>query len=443
MNESIWYDTEIEKRPQAQGKLKTQVIIVGGGIAGITAAYKLSQNNIDVILLEARRIVHGVTGNTTGKITAQHDLIYGKLSRKSSETAKLYAESNQTAIEEYAKIIKEENIDCDFVREHANIYTTDPNSVQTLEKEFAKALESGLDALITLENSLPFKTCACYRINNQARFHPLKYLRRLAELSEKNGVKIYENSRVLEISNHEVYTKEAIIKGEHIIVATHYPIINTPGYYFTRMYQHRSCAIALKGVPPIDGMYLSYEQDGKSFRMQKDLLILGGADYKTGTEGKKNHYEMLEHFASEHYTNYTIESAWSAQDCITLDGLPYIGHYSGKLPDIYVLTGFAKWGMTLSMVGSMLITDLILGKNNPWEELYSPKRAIGGKAILKGSGMGLSSAGHLTAGLFSHHKCPHMGCKLTYNAEEFTWDCPCHGSRMTRKGEIIDAPAIL
>ena len=219
-----------------------------------------------------------------------------------------------------------------------------------------------------------------------------------------------------------------------MIIATHFPILNKHGSYFLKLYQHRSYVVAIKGARQINGMYVDELDTGLSFRSYGDLLLLGGGGHRTGKQG--GCWQELEEFAEKHYKNAEIVGRWATQDCMTLDGVPYVGRYAKSMPDVYVATGFNKWGMTNAMAGAKLLCDLVQGKNGEYAEVFSPSRSILRPQLAVNA---LESiAGLLTPTV---PRCPHLGCALKYNRVEHTWDCPCHGSRFTEHGELIDAPA--
>lgn len=268
---------------------------------------------------------------------------------------------------------------------------------------------------------------------HQGQFHPLKFLSGIV-----NDLHVFEHTRVRELKRTSggitAVTSGGTVRAKRVIVATHFPFLNKHGAYFVKMYQHRSYVIALENAPDLDGMYLDDDEKGLSFRNHNGFLFIGGGSHRTGKQG--GCYETLKTFAKEHFPDARIRYAWAAQDCMTLDSVPYIGRYSAGSEDLYVATGFNKWGMTGSMVAAKLLTDLMLGKQNPYEEVFSPSRTICRPTLL--SNLFESVVGLLTP---KTPRCPHLGCALHWNSAERTWDCPCHGSRFTENGELIDNPA--
>ena len=470
---SIWsIDTEFPKRESLTEDIKTEVAVIGGGLAGLLIAYFLYQENIDTVVLEANKIASGQTKNTTAKITSQHNLIYDSLINNFGlEIAKGYGQANERALEKYAEIIDRENISCNFQREPAYVYTLD--DISKIEKEAIAANKVGINAEMTRETSLPFDVKASVRFPNQATFNPLKFIKGIIK-----PLKIYENTRVREVEDDKVITEGGVVLANHIVVATHYPFINIPGYYFLRMHQERSYVIGLENAAKLDGMYIDEASSGFSFRNYEDKLILGGPGHRTGENKYGGYYDKLRAGATEFYPDSREICHWSAQDCVSIDKIPYIGHYSASTPNMYVATGFKKWGMTTSMVSAMIIKDLILGRDNPYKEVFTPQRfkMTASKEILKEEVKHISKGlvldklklpkdtlqaiekGHGKVIEFEDEKigvykdkqgkiypikptCTHLGCELSWNQDELTWDCPCHGSRFDYTGNLIDNPA--
>lgn len=473
--ESIWTQTtEIQSYDKLTEDMTADAVVIGGGMAGILTAYKLTQNNIDTIVLEASRIGSGQTKNTTAKITSQHDIIYSRLTEDFGEDlARQYAAANENAIREYKRIIEKENIDCNFEEKPAYLYSQNQQDVKRLQDEADAARELGIDAEYTTETHLPFSVAGAVKFNNQAQFHPLKFLKEIAK-----GLTIFEDTRVIKVEEDTVFTETAKVRAKHIIFATHFPFINAPGFYFARMHQERSYVLALKGAAKLDGMYLGVDDDGISLRNFDDMLLFGGGNHRTGENSAGGKYDFIRAKAKEFIPQSKEIACWSAQDCITLDGVPYIGQYSSSVLNWYVATGFAKWGMTSSMVSAMIISDMILGRENPNAEVFSPSRftpsastktfiedlgqSVKGLArqfftfpdekaerLRAGSGGIVEIAGE-NVGVYKDEehklhivsvKCPHLGCQLEWNPDEKSWDCPCHGSRFDYRGNLIDNPA--
>ena len=427
MHTSLWKDgSYLPEFPKLQGDLKTDVLIIGGGMCGLLCAYFLKQAGVNYALVEANRIASGVTGNTTAKITALHGLIYGDLVRKSGmETAAKYYYVNQQAIRDFAEIAKSAN--CDFETQTA--YTYSLQSREKIEREFSVLQRLGAKTEIKYQSPLPIPFAAAVGLGEQAQFHPLKFLGHICK-----DLEIYEHTRVTEFKPDYVRCEQGRIQAKKIIVATHFPFLNKHGSYFLKLYQHRSYVLALENTPKLDGMYVDEADKGLSFRAYKDLLLLGGGSHRTGKHG--GNWAELTAFAREHYPGAKEVCRWATQDCMTLDGVPYIGQYSRNTPSLYVATGFNKWGMTSAMVAAMILRDMILGKENPYASVFSPSRSMLRPQLVV-------NAFEATTNLLTPttKRCPHLGCALKWNPAERTWDCPCHGSRFTHDGQLIDNPA--
>ena len=425
--DSIWTKTaQLPQFEPLRSDLNTDVLIIGGGLAGVLCAYKLAQAGVDYALVEADRICSGITKNTTAKITSQHGLIYDKLIREFGvERARLYLEANQGALEEYRALCRD--IDCYFEEKDAFVYSIDKR--WKLERELKALDRLGFRAEFVEQIPIPFPTAGAVKFPRQAQFHPLKFLAAIVK-----NLRILERTKVLELGPGKAVTSGGTISADRIIVATHFPLLNKHGGYFLKLYQHRSFVLALENALDVHGMYIDENEKGLSFRNYSGLLLLGGGSHRTGKGG--GGWQELERFARRDYPDARITARWATQDCMTLDGVPYIGPYSKGTAGLYVATGFNKWGMTSSMAAASLLTDLVLGRKNPYAELFSPSRTVLRPQL---AANGLESVlGLLTP---TAPRCPHMGCALKYNAAEHSWDCPCHGSRFGEDGTLIDNPA--
>lgn len=424
---SLWSETvTLPSYESLNKKIKTDVLIIGGGITGILTAYCLQQSDVNYILVEADTILNGITKNTTAKITSQHGLVYHEIMKKyGKDAAGYYLEANEAALWEYRRLAKE--FLCDFSEETNYVYALTDR----------KKLENELDALEKLhfparlaENlPLPFSTAGAIAFPNQAKFHPLKFLGELAK-----SLHIYEHTKVQELAGKLAITNQSIIQADKILVTTHFPFLNKHGSYFLKMYQHRSYVLALNHADKPEGMYVDEADSGLSFRTHQNLLLLGGGGHRTGKPG--GNYRELREFASKYYPNAQEVYHWATQDCMTLDTIPYIGPYSKNTPNLFVATGYNKWGMTSAMVAAHLLRDLVLEKASDYAKVFSPSRSILHPQLLLN---GLEATANLLTP--SKKRCPHLGCALKWNREEHTWDCPCHGSRFTEAGELIDNPA--
>ncbi len=424
--ESIWQDFQIPRKPPLPGDIRTDVLIIGGGICGLLCAYLLKQEGIRCVVAEARKIADGTTGNTTAKITAQHGLICHKLTQRfGAQTAARYLQANQQAVDAFRQLCK--TMDCDYSEQDHYIYSRSDRKI--LEQELAALQSLGFPAEMAEVLPLPFPVAGAVRFPRQGQFHPLKFLRAIAE-----DLTIFENTTVQEIGKHCALTNRGKICAEHIIVATHFPFLNKHGSYFLKQYQQRSYVLALENAPQFAGMYLDEQENGLSFRHYGNSLLLGGCGHRTGKTG--GGWKALEQYAAEYYPDARITHRWAAQDCMTLDDMPYIGAYSKNTRNLYVATGFNKWGMTGSMVSAKLLTDLVQHRPNPYMEVFSPSRSMLHRQL--GVNLLESAWNILTP---TAPRCPHLGCALKWNSQEHSWDCPCHGSRFTEDGTLIDNPA--
>ncbi len=471
--------------------LNCDVCIIGGGITGITCAYYLSKHGFNVIILEKDLLAKKASGNTTAKITSQHGLFYEYLNNSfSKKFAKDYLTANEIAMNNIENIIKSENIECDFERQSSYIYTNSESDIDKIKNETAILNSLGFPAEYTTSIPLPVSDIAgAIKFPNQAQFHPRKYLAGICNSILNNKVKIFENTKVYDVKKEKDYyltfTKNNKIKSKYVILASHYPIINVPGFYFLKMYQETSYLIGLETKQELfEGMYLSSNSPSVSFRTakfgNKKLLIVGGSSHKVGAKTDlSNSYKFLEEQAKVLYPDAKLIYKWNTQDCISLDKIPYIGRFSNLLPNMYVTTGFKKWGMTSSNVAANIITDKILGKENPYEYVFSSTRfhpiknnkELGNMVkevtyslainklkipkdtlnnIAKDDGKIIEVDGK-KVGVYRDCNdkihtiepiCSHLGCELSWNNLDKTWDCPCHGSRFDYNGHSLYDPSI-
>ncbi len=427
--ESIWQNnTDIPKFNSVSSDFDVDVLIIGGGLCGVLCAFMLKEAGLNYALVESDKICNKTTAYTTAKITSQHGFIYHKILKAHGvDFARLYLESNENAISKFEKLSK--SFQCDFERKDNYVYSL--NDRNKIEKELAALNKIGFNDAKFHENlDLPFKNCGGISFKNQAQFNPLKFISHIAK-----GLNIYENSHV-----GEMIDKVAVINGKYkirakkIIVTTHFPFINKHGAFFLKMFQHRSYVLALKNAPLVNGMYVDNDKKGLSFRNYDKYLLLGGGSHRTGKDG--GGFLELEEFAKKYFPKSTVEYKWATQDCITLDNMPYIGNYSKSTPNLYVATGFNKWGMTSSMVASEILCDLVSEKENKYSKVFSPSRSILHVQLAVNTFESLK--GFLT---LTKKRCPHLGCGLTWNKYEHSWDCSCHGSRFDENGNVLDNPA--
>ncbi len=427
MKESLWTQTcQLPTFESLHGDKKTDVLVIGGGICGILCAYFLRQAGLDTILVEGSRICSGVTKNTTAKITSQHGLIYAKLLKTlGKEKAKQYLTANENARKTYETICQ--NIDCNYETRPAYTYSLTDKAKVEAEVEAVNKL--GFSAEFIKELELPFLTAGAICFPNQAQFHPLQFLKEILK-----DLTVYENTFIHDITPTTAIADNGTVTAKSIIVTTHFPFINKHGSYFLKLYQHRSYVLVLKGVDPIHGMYVDGDKKGLSFRSHQDLLLLGGGGHRTGKRGGS--WQELLDFAKCYYPKAKPTLQWATQDCMSLDSIPYIGRYSRQTPNLFVATGFNKWGMTSSMVAATILCDMIQGRDNEFAEVFSPQRSILKPQLFVNS---LETTLNLLTPTVK--RCPHLGCALKWNKAEHSWDCPCHGSRFEKDGRLIDNPA--
>ncbi|MBE6825241.1 MAG: FAD-dependent oxidoreductase [Ruminococcaceae bacterium] len=469
----LWSSTvNIKPHDKLLKDIECDVLVIGGGLSGVLTAYFLAQNNVDVVIVEASSVCSGQTAKTTAKITSQHGVCYSEIEKKfSSDVARLYANANEKAIDDFDKLIFDNHIDCDFVRLPSYLYSE--KSIDKIQKEFDFTHKCAINAVLTKRTELPFDVKLALRYQNQAQFNPFPFIKNLS-----SHISIFENTRVLRVEDNIAYCDIAKVKAKNIVFATHYPIINFPGLYFMRMHQSRSYVVALKNAPNLKAMYYCVDKGGLSFRSFKDYILMSGSSHRTGEEPlHTDPYKYLYEQAKSFYPDAELCYSFSAQDCMSPDYLPYAGHYSKSKKDWYVMTGFSKWGMTNSMISAKLVYDMILGNKNELKTILSPSRFNMStvKPVLNETGHAIKSLSKTLlripidsvtdvkrgeakvvmykgkrCGVYRTEddklyavlaRCPHLGCALSFNKAEKTWDCPCHGSRFSYKGELIDSPA--
>ena len=425
--QSIW-NKDIKKYEfePLKGDIKTDVLVIGGGLCGILCAYMLKKAGVNCVLAEADKICKGITNGTTAKITFQHGLIYDSIiNRYGTEKAQLYYQSQKSAFEKLTGLAS--MVDADF--EICNSFVYSLTNRKIIENEVEALNKAGCNAEFCKNTELPFAVKGAVKIDNQANFHPLKFAYAIAK-----DLKIYENTKILELKPNTAVTTHGKISAKKIIVATHFPFINKHGGYFIKMYQHRSYVLALQNTPEIKDMYVDEAKGGLSFRNYNGMLLLGGGSHRTGCKG--GNWAELSAVAAKYYPYAQEVGRWATQDCMTLDSIPYIGQYSKSTHDLYVATGFNKWGMTSSMIAAMILTDMVCERKNEYADIYSPQRTILHTQLAVN--VFESVKGLLTPTV---PRCPHMGCALKYNKQEHSWDCPCHGSRFEDNGKLINNPA--
>ena len=485
---SLWHKTATAPSyPALTGTTPVDVIVVGAGITGLTAAVLLAREGHHVAILEARRIGSGVTSKTTAHITSILDTRYHTIhSDFGEEGARQAASSLQSAIDQIGALVREYNIDCDFRRVPGFLYTEKQDDVEMLRQEYEVMHELGLPASLVTQLDLPFSVRLGIRVDDQAQFHPLRYLYALAQIATNLGCSIFENSKVTKIEDNEngvrIETENSSVSASAVFMATHIP----PGLNVvdTQVAPYRSYVVACKTADQYPlGLFWDteepyhytrvYEQDGERW------LIIGGKDHKTGqNENTDASFLELEDYARQHFAVTSVMNRWSAQVYEPVDGLAYIGKSPGA-HHYYEATGYSGNGMTYANIAARLVTDLILGRENPYVGLYSPSRI---KPVASAADYVRENVNVATRFVADRLKndadtlaeiqpgegrvvrlnnqqvavyrddagivhtlspvCPHMKCIVGWNKAEHTWDCPCHGGRFTATGDWIEGPPL-
>ncbi len=465
--DSIWQQTAaLPFRPALRGDIRTKVAIIGGGMTGILLADKLKNEGKDCVVLEARTVGGGQTAGTTAKITAQHGRLYSQLLRRhGEEKTKLYANGHMQAIKAYRTMVEKRKLDCDFMTCRSYLYTIHDRAAAQAEAAVQAAV--GLPVSFTDNVPLPFHTAGAACMENQALFHPLLFLQAVsAEMT------VYEHTPVRRVEAKRVITDKGTVTADFIVFACHFPFVNFPAQYFMRMHQQRSAVLAISDAPQLTDMYYGLDANDISLRPFRDLLLVGGGNDRTG-KGAGTPYAALERRARMYFPQARVAARWSAQDCMPARDFPYIGRFSTKRLNWFVATGYRKWGMTTSMVAADILCAMLCNREHPLEDLYAPHIFLphemtqiaedGCRIVANFAGYAVppaKKANELKAGeggavgfaigayRDSHKKlhkvslrCPHLGCKLHWNAADKTWECPCHGSCFDRRGKRMEGPA--
>lgn len=488
---SYWIESAAAPaRPAASGGQTVDVAVIGGGIVGLIAADLLKKAGLTVAVIERDRILEGVTGHTTAKVTAGHGVKYSELlSSFGEDGARTYAASNTAALEYIALLVETDGIDCEFARKDNYIYADSDDDLEKVRAEAEASARAGLPAEFVSETPLPWPVAGAVRQRNQAQFHPRKFLLHLAQSVDGDGSFVWEQTTATSVDEGapcRVETDHGTIAARDVIIATHLPFLDR-GMYFSKVHPHRehviTARVAASAAP--DGMFISAGSPTRSVRAtpyrDDALLIIAGEGHKTGEETDTGErYRRLQAWASEHFDVLSFEHRWSTQDNFSIDGVPYIGKYSRTSDHLYTATGFSAWGMTGGTVAGMLLSDAILGRENPWASLYDSNRvkpAAGAKDFVKenvkvaahfvgdrikahdgtsveelqpgdaaviGKGAGAVAAYRDPDGTLHAVSavCTHMGCLVAWNAGETSWDCPCHGSRFSCDGAVLHGPAV-
>lgn len=454
---SYWNENkDTREYPKLNQNISADVAIIGGGLTGIQTAYYLTNRGLKVVVLEKDKLCSGTSGGSTGKITSQHGLLYKYLKDlNGKEYAKKYYKANEEAKENIIKIINKEKIDCDLEIKNAYVFTEVEKEVQSIKREVEYTKKLEIPSEFVSQIDLPMDIYGAIKFENQAQFDPVKYVYGLTKSIIKNGGEIYENSKVLETvdddGRYNIKTKEGMVRATHLVIATRYPVIRFPGYYFIKMYQSTSYAVVVDTHTDLnlDGYYINQETPILSFRTiksgDKNFLLAVGYDYKTGTEIIGNPFEYLKARIKKMYPEAEVLKTWTAEDCISLDKIPCIGDFSDIMDNCYVATGFNKWGITSSNIAAKIITDKILGNENEYKDIFESSRL----GIIKNKDEVMNMLKEAGEGIVLERikgkptpTCTHLGCKLSWNPLEEIWECSCHGSKFSKRGFVIEGPAV-
>ena len=484
--ESLWLDTTGPGgHPSLDRDVEVDVAVIGGGIAGMSAAYHLARDGARVAVLEAWGVGSGVTGCTTAKVSALQSTTLSTIaSRKGDDAARVYAEASVAGVEAVAEIAAEESIECDLERRPAFTYAADAGERDSVQRELEAARAAGLPVEWVDGPDLPFEVAGAVRLADQLQFHPVRYVQGLAAAVVRAGSQVYEGTRAVGVEGGNpcrVRTGRGTVTAEHVVVATHYPLLDR-GFYFARLESQRSYCVAarVRGGELPQGMSISAGSPTRSVRSYGDLLIVGGEGHTTGdSDARPERFEALEEFARRHWDVDTVTHRWSAQDPSPWDHLPVIGPYAPGSSHLWVASGFMKWGLASGTFAGRLLADLIAERENPWASTFNPNRVSPGSVhevaklgakfsfdfvadrvrpaeageaeqVPRGEARvvrdGVGKAGvyrDADGGLHAVSlRCTHLGCLLRFNSAETSWDCPCHGSRFGIDGEVLEGPAV-
>jgi glycine/D-amino acid oxidase-like deaminating enzyme/nitrite reductase/ring-hydroxylating ferredoxin subunit len=483
---SLWLETAADVSfPKLAEDLEVDVAVVGGGLAGVSTALLLAQDGMSVAVLESGRVGHGVSAYSTAKVTSLHSLTYAQLaSKRGQDAARIYGDANEAGLARIAGWVAEHGIDCDFRRKPNYTHTDLESDVEKVRAEAETARELGLPATFTTETDLPWQVAGAVRFEDQAEFHPSRYIARLAEIARDRGARVFEGARAVNVQDGEpcVVTLDGgrEVRARHVVLATHYPVYERGGY-FARMHPERSYVLAVRVRGPVpQGMYIS--TGGHSLRAApsrdgEEYLLVGGGSHKVGQASEAESYADLEAYARERFDVASIDMRWSTQDNIPLDQVPYVGKAGPGAKNVYVATGFRKWGFANGTAAAMMLADQIAGRENPWLPVFDATRLGPPSALFTmakenvnvgyrffrdrlksrdveeippGGGGIVREGTRQTAVHRDEHgnlhavsaRCTHLGCIVEWNEAEASWDCPCHGSRFAPDGHVIKGPAI-
>ena len=442
MLRSLWYEgRDHTPRPALDRDITVDVAVVGAGIVGLTTALLLEREGASVAVLEMRQVAAGATGHNTAKLSSLHGLAYSQLVRKAGrDKARTYGEANEAGIARVFEIAEELGIDCDLMRKPNYTYAEDPSDLDKVRAEADIAGELGLPASFAAELDLPFPVAGAVRFDDQAEYHPVKYVDGIA--GALRGP-LHEGTRVTGLDSGRVSTAGgARVTAEHVVVASHLSFLDR-GLYFARCHPERSYVVAGRVSDPPAGMYLSTESPAHSIRAHGEWLLVGGESHKTGQADAGERYDRLTAWARERF-GLEPELRWATQDHMPVDNVPYVGRHDPLSSGLWVATGFKKWGLAMGTAAAELLAAQIRGREHRWTELFDPSRvrprASAPSFVKENANVAMHFVGD-RLGKRGNPRCTHLGCLLDWNAAEDTWDCPCHGSRFAASGEVIEGPA--
>ena len=476
MVRSLWFqDAARPARAPLDRDLTVDVAVLGAGIVGLTTALLLERQGARVAVLEARRVGAGASGYNTAKLSSLQGLTYRRLARSlGSDAARTYGAANEAGIARVFELADELGIDCDLRRKPNYTYTESGTDLDQLRGEADIARELGLPASFVEELDLPFPVAGAVRFDDQAEFHPVRYLDGIA--AALSGP-LHEGTMATRVHGGRVRTAVGpTLTAEHVVVATHLPFLDR-GLYFARCHPERSYVIAGRTREPPAGMYLSTEQPAHSIRAHGEWLLVGGESHKTGQADAAERYARLEAWARGHF-GIEPELRWATQDQMPVDGVPYVGRHDPLSRGVWVATGFRKWGLAMGTAAAELLAAQIAGREHEWAPLFDPQRLrpkagaasfvkenlnvalrfLGDRVVKRGrgdeiapgegrivgEGLGQRAAYRDENGTLHllSARCTHLGCIVNWNSAERSWDCPCHGSRFAATGNVIEGPAV-
>lgn len=452
---SLWLDgLEAPAFGALTDDVRHDVIVVGGGIAGVLAAERIAAGGADVAVVESRQIGRGVTGNTTGKVSALQQTMLSKISdARGSDAARAYADASHAGLKLIADLVADHKIECGWERTDAWTFAEDQSQTAAIETEFIAAAAAGLPVSTEVETGLPVESWGAVRLADQAQFNASAFTIGLAEAVSGNGVTVYEHAQITKLSETRngvrLETGAFSLVADRVVIATSFPFADR-GLYFARLNPQRSYCIALEidGEVP-EGMFISAGSKTRSLRAvdapdgSGRRLIVGGEGHRVGEDEPPDRYEALARWARQHFDVKSITHAWSSQDNMTFDHLPMVGPLRPLSGKVHVITGFNKWGLATAGAAAVEIEARLRGEPGPWQSVFDSQRKVP-RELREVLHAGWKFTEHLVTDELKHRsapRCTHLGCRLIWNDAEKSWDCPCHGSRFSSAGKVLQGPA--